>query len=98
MKQVILRWYQRPSGYAVLRDTDMPHTDDNYHASAHPNINRGLRAKIRRATNSAGCCPAAAAAVWSLRRTVALTAQGVATLRQVAHDYDPVGDPESRFC
>jgi hypothetical protein len=51
--------------------------------------NKGLRAKIRKATNEASSCPQAAAAVRSLADVVALTAQGRATLEQVARDYDP---------
>ena len=53
--------------------------------------NAGLRAKIRGVTESHKCGAANAAAVRGLAKSVALTASGLETLKQVAGDYAEVG-------
>lgn len=60
--------------------------------------NAGLRAKIRAIVYEKSCGPLNEQAVLSLRRTVALTASGEATLRQVALDYRRAGGELSRTC
>jgi hypothetical protein len=53
--------------------------------------NKGLRARIRRMSREDISTPEMARRVLALAHTIAFTAQGLHTLCEVAHDYDPAG-------